>query len=384
VNANDAGPGTLGEILDRAIALVARRWAGLFAILACAAVPVALVQFAAQPALAHIVDAAGRLGALPPADSAGRASATAALTHALAPSAWVVLFVLAEVVLFPLAQTAAFAFLARDLAGERPTVAGAFRAALPRLPAQIGVLVAFAGFAWLSIVPIAFAALIVAVDRILLERVSGGLASIVAFLVVCALVGAVVVGAAGLYLAWLIASASVATEGAGPVRAVKDGVRRVLDPALRRRTFAIAPTLLGVNWFATLAVVSFGSVVAGAAHADALAVAVPALAGIAIDGARDAFVQVYVDDLRRRREGRDLVAAADALAHDTADADADGLVPAERTLIAAFLERRAALDPAAAAALAARIAGGVRPKLRASFHYLDDVALLEHLSRSRG
>jgi uncharacterized RDD family membrane protein YckC len=62
----------------------------------------------------------------------------------------------------------------------------------------------------------------------------------------------------------------------------------------------------------------------------------------------------------------------------------DGLEQADRTLIDAFLARRAGLEPAAAAEIAARIAARVRPKLRASFHYLDDAALLEHLARSTG
>jgi len=50
-------------------------------------------------------------------------------------------------------------------------------------------------------------------------------------------------------------------------------------------------------------------------------------------------------------------------------------------LIAQFLARRAALEPRAAATIAAGIAERVRPKLRASFHYLNDVDLLEHLGR---
>ena len=62
----------------------------------------------------------------------------------------------------------------------------------------------------------------------------------------------------------------------------------------------------------------------------------------------------------------------------------DGLDHADRALIDAYLTRRAALEPAAAAEIAARIGERMRPKLRASFHYLDDVALLEHLGRSRG
>jgi hypothetical protein len=62
----------------------------------------------------------------------------------------------------------------------------------------------------------------------------------------------------------------------------------------------------------------------------------------------------------------------------------DGLDRADRLLVDRYLERRASLDAGASAVVAAAIAARVRPKLRASFHYLDDVALLEHLARSRG
>jgi hypothetical protein len=60
----------------------------------------------------------------------------------------------------------------------------------------------------------------------------------------------------------------------------------------------------------------------------------------------------------------------------------DGLDREDRALIAQFLARRPTLEPRAAEEIAARIAERVRPKLRASFHYLDDVALLEHLGRA--
>jgi uncharacterized RDD family membrane protein YckC len=70
----------------------------------------------------------------------------------------------------------------------------------------------------------------------------------------------------------------------------------------------------------------------------------------------------------------------DALLRDDPEHD-DGLDREDRALIAQFLTRRATLEPGAANEIAARIAERVRPKLRASFHYLDDVALLEHLGR---
>jgi uncharacterized RDD family membrane protein YckC len=80
------------------------------------------------------------------------------------------------------------------------------------------------------------------------------------------------------------------------------------------------------------------------------------------------------------RDRPDDLPVLDALLRDDPEHD-DGLDRDDRALIAQFLTRRATLEPRAAAEIAARIAERVRPKLRASFHYLDDVALLEHLGR---
>jgi uncharacterized RDD family membrane protein YckC len=80
------------------------------------------------------------------------------------------------------------------------------------------------------------------------------------------------------------------------------------------------------------------------------------------------------------RDRPDDVPVLDALLREEREHD-DGLDREDRALIAQFLARRATLEPAAATEIAARIADRVRPKLRASFHYLDDVALLEHLGR---
>jgi uncharacterized RDD family membrane protein YckC len=83
------------------------------------------------------------------------------------------------------------------------------------------------------------------------------------------------------------------------------------------------------------------------------------------------------------RDRADAVLTLATIVSEDAATD-DGLDRADRTLIDQFLARRATLEPAAAAKIASKIAARVRPKLRASFHYLDDVALLEHLARSRG
>jgi uncharacterized RDD family membrane protein YckC len=57
-----------------------------------------------------------------------------------------------------------------------------------------------------------------------------------------------------------------------------------------------------------------------------------------------------------------------------------GLSEADRLLIDRFLARRATLDRTARARLAARIAGRVRPTLRARYEHLDDETLLEYLT----
>ena len=83
------------------------------------------------------------------------------------------------------------------------------------------------------------------------------------------------------------------------------------------------------------------------------------------------------------RDSADAVPTLALLAREAGETD-DGLDRSDRALIDAFLARRAVLEPVAATEIAARIAERVRPKLRASFHYLDNEALLEHLARSRG
>jgi len=56
------------------------------------------------------------------------------------------------------------------------------------------------------------------------------------------------------------------------------------------------------------------------------------------------------------------------------------LSPAERTLIRSYAARRSTLGASARVELAARIAGGIRPKLGASFAHLSDDDLLVHLA----
>ena len=254
MTANDSRPDTLGQILDRTIATYGRRWFALFVLLAVAALPVAALQASSEPSLAHLFETLNRLFTTAPSDVAGRTRALSEFARAAAPTTWTVLYVLAQLLLFPLAQTAAFAFVERAWRGVPLSLADAYRVAFPRWPAQVLVLAAFLVSSWL---------LVARVRRARTGRNAGDLRPRAALAwrpavsprwrwpARCARRFVLAVSAG--YFAWLLASASVATEEAGPLRAIRRGVRRTLDPALRRRTLALAPALLGVNWLATLA-----------------------------------------------------------------------------------------------------------------------------------
>ncbi len=79
------------------------------------------------------------------------------------------------------------------------------------------------------------------------------------------------------------------------------------------------------------------------------------------------------------RDRSETVADLDAYLARPARSDS-GLSEADRHLIDRFLARRATLDGEARARLAARIAGQVRPTLRATYDHLADETLLEFLA----
>ena len=381
MTANGGRPGALGEILTRALAIFRSRWPALCAIFACAAIPNVLLQAAAEPAFVRLVDAANAVFRAGADDAAGRARLMADLSTALASAGGPVLVCLiAQLAVVLLAQPAAFRDLSRALDGAPQSIAASYVQAARRWWPQVLVGGAFIALSWVVLLG-AFLFAVVAVDAgvpAASRPVVSALAPVVTIAGTAILAFAFALG----YLAWLTATVAVA-DGVPAFAAVRAALKRTLEPAARRRTFVLGPLLVAANWSWSLALAAIAAGVVAATRVDALAFALPALGGVALDALRSAVVAVYVRDVRLRREGADLLFAAAAPAAG-GPAGGDGLDPGDRALIAAFLERRATFDATADAAIAARIAARVRPKLRASFHYLDDVALLEHLDRSRG
>jgi hypothetical protein len=312
VTATDARPSSIGEILDRAISTYVRRFVPLFVILALFAIPAGIIGAFSSPGITHLVEAFNQMAALPPADAIGRARVMQEFNRSAPPTGWLAIFYLLELLVYPLARTAMIAFAAETLDGASPTIGGAYRHALQRWLPQVVVVLAFIGIGLVVGVGFGLAGgvLVLAVFAVaLLSRIAAIVVGVGLGLLVFAVIVAVV--AMG-YTAWLMAGVSVAVEDGNPVRAIGRGLRRTLDRPLLKRTFAVALAVVALDWFGSVAIISFAGLIEYFTHLTLLYGIIAACAGILLDGLRSVFVLLYMRDIALRREGSDLLLAAAA------------------------------------------------------------------------
>jgi hypothetical protein len=312
VTATDARPSSIGEILDRAISTYVRRFVPLFIILALIAIPAGILGAFTSPSITHLVETFNQMSALPPADAIGRARVMREFNRSAAPTGWLAVFYLVELIVYPLARTALIVFAAETLDGMSPTIGAAYRQALRRWLPQVVVALAFIGIALVIGVGLSITggvAVLAVFAVALLSRITAIAVGIALGIVVFALIIAIV--AMG-YTAWLMASVSVAVEDGNPVRAIGRGLRRTLDRPLLKRTFAVALAIVALDWFGSVAIISFAGLVEFFSHLTLLYGIIAACAGILLDGLRSVFVLLYMRDIALRREGSDLLLAAAA------------------------------------------------------------------------
>jgi hypothetical protein len=312
VTATDARPSSIGEILDRAISTYVRRFVPLFVILALIAIPAGILGAFTSPSITHLVETFNQMSALPPADAIGRARVMHEFNRSAAPTGWLAVFYLVELIVYPLARTALIVFAAETLDGTAPTIGAAYRQALRRWLPQVVVALAFIGIALVIGVGLSITggvAVLAVFAVALLSRIAAIAVGIALGIVVFALIIAIV--AMG-YTAWLMASVSVAVEDGNPVRAIGRGLRRTFDRPLLKRTFAVALAIVALDWFGSVAIISFAGLVEFLSHLTLLYGIIAACAGILLDGLRSVFVLLYMRDIALRREGSDLLLAAAA------------------------------------------------------------------------
>ena len=304
-------PLSIGEILDRAIALLARNAPLFGALLLVYALPIAIIRIVTVP------DAPGlwrELGTLvthwsPAAVTVFSRTAQHQPHHAvwLAGVRWIF-----DVLLGALTAGAVVAGVAAVYRNGPATFASAYRTALQRFwtLAVVGIVGAAVFF-------IAFVAVVVltSIGAVILglilhaAHVSRLTTAIVLVLIVLPVLAVAMLALAPAFLAWQIAFVAAVLEDPNPVRALERGVRLVF-----------ARTQLVRAWLAalTLGVMVVGvSLVAGAGegllailtNSTLVAVAYSAIVGLVGQGIFDAFLVLYYFDARVRREGAEAAGA---------------------------------------------------------------------------
>jgi hypothetical protein len=306
----DLRPLGIGEILDRAVTLFVQRFAVLILILAVVAVPVAIVQYAAQPATAGMLADFQRILTLPPGHPDEQRKILRQISADNHVTGFGIGLVLASAVLSALSTTACIIGVAQAYAGRVPSVRQVYREALRRWLAQLAAAIAFMGFAFVLAIAIGIVVFFVALAIGALGIVSRVAAVVVgvpvALIALPAFFGAIVL----LYFAAQMTLVSIALEDANPIRGIAAGLRRTLSPAIFWRSALVATIVFAVSLIGSLVLLSIAAALTALTHITALYPIVAVIGEVALSALITTFIVVYAIDVRIRREGYDLSIAA--------------------------------------------------------------------------
>jgi hypothetical protein len=278
----DLRPLTIGEILDRAIAVFVRN-AGLFLL--------ALAVIAIPPAIIEVILA-------PHGFAAPFAELQAVLAHANDP------VLIQQIMKRSQAEqvlTVAPVIAVDVFSGAVPSLRRALRVGLARyLPALVVslgyavVLVALLIALFIVLIPIFIVVgLLVALSKVLgiIVGVIAGIAVLAAFVFFGCVAS----------LSWAVAIVAVATEDPNPIRAI--GLRRTFARPLLVRSFLVGLAIYVVRFAGSLLAIAIGALLVAITHVDALIVVPATIMSVLITGVVMTFVTRYTIDLRIRREG---------------------------------------------------------------------------------
>ncbi len=306
----DLRPLGIGEILDRAVTLFVRRFAVLMLILAIVAIPLTIVQYASAPSTANFAADLQKLLAVPPGHPEQQRAILRQLSAENNLGAFGVGLLVLSTVLSVLSTTACIIGVAQAYGGRLPSVREAYREALRRWPAQLAAAVAFVGFGFVLTIVAAIVVFFLALAVGLLaqsSRLAGLIVGIPVGLVALAALFIVIVL---VYFAAQMTIVSIALEEPNPVRGIAHGIRRTLSPAVLKRSLLVATITFAVSLAGTLILLGVAAGVSAATHLTALYPVVAVIGSLALNALLTAFVVIYAFDVRVRREGYDLVLAA--------------------------------------------------------------------------
>jgi hypothetical protein len=305
----DLRPLTIGELLDRAIAVFVRH-AGLFLLaLALIAIPPAVIEVILAPHGLFAPFAALQQILAHPNDPVLVQAIVKRSQAEQAPT----LFASFLISLAYVWELTAASVIAVDVfTGTAPSLRRALMIGLSRyLPALVVslgyIVIAFALIIalFIAMIPLfLLIALIVALSKVL--------AIIVGSVLALAVVAAFIFFGSIASLSFLIAIVTVSTEDPNPIRAIGSSLRRTFARALLVRSFLVGIALYLVRFGGSLLGVGIGAVLVALTRVESLSIVPVTVMSVLITGVAITFVARYTLDLRMRREG--LAGAAGAAA----------------------------------------------------------------------
>ncbi len=302
----DLRPLTIGEILDRAVTLFVKRFAVLTLILALVAIPLAVLGFAAQPQTLGFVADIQQILALPPGHADEQRALLSTLSAKNRFGATAAALVIASWILSSLSATACMIAVAQAYAGRLPSVRAVYREAVRRWPAQLAASVLFVAFAFVIGIVVSIVTLLLVLA---LGAVGGAARPLSIALAIVAML-AIVAFAILFYFVVQMTYVSIALEDANPIRGIARSLRRTLSPAVFWRSALVAVVVFAVSLVGFFVITAIGATLAALTHLSALDPVVTVIGGVALNAVVTTFAVLYAIDVRVRREGYDLLLAA--------------------------------------------------------------------------
>lgn len=362
-------PLDFGGILQRSLAIYARNFARLLALVAVTVVPVAVAQYLVLlnqgPVAAATLDVLQHPERL-------QNQHVPTLFNSPGMLAIVIASGLFAYYMLGFALAAVAAAVGRRYSGEPVGFRAAYEAVLPRSgsivavvgAAVLGLVFAYAAAVAIVLVPLFVASALGALSIVLPLAIVGALAAIAfAFLLILA--------------ATACALCAVVVERYPATWSLRLTIERIFNRNEFWRALLCAATAAAVGITASTLVDA--AAFAGLSRWPAAYVAIDAIERIVVVPFLGALFAVYYFDVRVRHEGLDLTSTFATATEEPVYAPTAYLSGEERALIKRFLERRDSLSANRRRDLAAQLAAPVRQRVPPDLARLDDEPLLERL-----
>lgn len=298
-------------MLDRAVTLLVRYFPQIVVAVALMIVPIVVLDALLQP---HGADAFGDMATLFTAHgpAAQRAALEQMEAHSASGSAVALVLLLTSAISL-LGFNAVTAVVDAALHGRKLDARAAYALATRRWPAQVLVGLAFlvaGGVAAVALFVAYFVLVFVIIALAAIAKSLTALAIAIGVIVGIAFLAVVLAVVSWLSMAYTLAAISVVVEDLAAGAAIGAGFRRAFGRTTAVRVLLAGLVLDALVLFGTLPVLALGALVSTLVHSHPLYYGISAVGQILIDALILTFAVVFAADVRVRREGLDLLAAA--------------------------------------------------------------------------